>query len=134
MKSAQRQFLVKVSGIDGYFANKTGGNVTAGTTKVYDGGNLVPDVMSSPSEVDNITVSRAFDLIRDEAIVTLLRTQVGRWRTTISVTPTNEDLMATGKPVVYADALLVGFTELEVDASGGDAATYELEFAVSSVA
>lgn len=134
MKSAQRQFLVKVAGIEGYMANKSGGNITAGTSKVYDGGNLVPDVMSSPAEVDNVTCSRAFDLVRDEATVTLLRARVGRWRTTVSVTPTDEDLVAVGKPVVYANALLVGFTELEVDASGGDAATYELEFAVSNVA
>lgn len=133
MKSAQRQFLVKVVGVDEYFANKTGGNIGADTNKVYDGGSLVPDVMSSPAEVDNITVARAFDLIRDEAMVTLMRGRVGKWRTTVSVTPTDEDLVAVGKPVVYANALLVGFTEIEVDASSGDAATFELEFAVSNV-
>lgn len=133
MKSAQRQFLVKVVGVDEYFANKTGGNIAADTNKVYDGGSLIPDVMSSPAEVDNITVARAFDLIRDEAMVTLMRGRVGKWRTTVSVTPTDEDLVAVGKPVVYANALLVGFTEIEVDASSGDAATFELEFAVSNV-
>jgi hypothetical protein len=133
MKSAQRQFLVKVVGVDEYFANKTGGNINADTNKVYDGGSLVPDVMSSPAEVDNISVARAFDLVRDEAMVTLMRGRVGKWRTTVSVTPTDEDLVAVGKPVVYANALLVGFTEIEVDASSGDAATFELEFAVSNV-
>jgi hypothetical protein len=132
-KSAQRQFLVKVSGIDGYFMTKTGGNVSADTTKVYDGGEPRPDVLSSPADVENVTVSRAYDHQRDADTLARMRGQVGKLRTTVSVTPTDEDLVANGNPVVYSDALLVGFTDVEVDASGGDAATFELEFAVGSI-
>lgn len=133
MKSAQRQFLIKVSGVDGFFQTKSGGSIGADTNKVWDGGQIDPDVMSSPSQIDNITVSRAFDIDRDEAMLGILRKKVGRSRHVLSVTPTNEDLQATGKPVVYSDALLVGLTEMDADSSSGDAATFEFEFAVGSV-
>jgi hypothetical protein len=134
MKAAQRQFLVKVSGIDGYFMTKSGGNVSADTNKVYDGGSLIPEVMSSPAEVDNITVGRAYDAGRDEAMLHDMRKRVGRFRTTISVTPTDEDLRVNGKAVVYSDALLVGVTEMDYDSAGGDPASFEFEFAVGSIA
>lgn len=131
-KSAQRQFLVKVAGIDGFFAGKSGGDISADTNKVYDGGSDVPDVLAGPAEADNITVTRSFDLQRDDPVLRQLRKRVGRWSTTVSITPTDRDLIAIGTPQVYPEALLVGMTELEVDASSGDAAEFELEFAVGN--
>ena len=131
-KSAQRQFLIKVAGIDGYFASKSGGDVSSDTNKVYDGGSDSPDVLAGPAEADNITVSRAYDYQRDGAILKRLRKQVGRWSTTVSITATDRDLVAIAEPQVYPDALLVGLTEPETDASSGDAAEYELEFAIGT--
>jgi hypothetical protein len=131
-KSSQRQFLAKVSGIDGYFASKSGGNISADTNKVYDGGSTTPDVLAGPAEADNVTLSRAYDPVRDGALLTKLRQQVGRFAATVSLTPTDRDLVPVGDPTVYPDALLVGLNEPEYDASSGDAATFELEFAVGS--
>jgi hypothetical protein len=131
-KSSARQFLVKVAGIDGYFMTKSGGSISADANKVYDGGSLVPDVLAGPAEADNVTVSRAYDPTRDATLLARLRRDVGRFTTTVSVTPTDRDLVAVGTPVVYSNALLVGVTEPDSDASSGDAATYELEFAVGS--
>lgn len=129
-KISQRQYLVKIHGIKGLFQTKSGGNISADTTKVWDGGAKVPDVLSAPAEAENITVGRAYDLNRDASVLRELRRQVGRWRTTISVQTTNADMVAVGKPVVYPRALLVGLTEPDADSSSGDAATYELEFAI----
>lgn len=131
-KSAQRQFLVKVAGIDGYWMTKSGGNIASDTNKVYDGGADQPDVLAGPAEADNVTVSRAYDLQRDLAVLERLRKQVGRWQTTVSITPTDRDLIAVAKPQVYPEALLVGLTEPETDSSSGDAATFELEFAIGA--
>lgn len=125
-------FLVKVDGIDGYFQTKTGGDIAAASSKVYDGGSKTPDVMASPPEAENVTVSRAFDPVRDGATVRDLRQRVGSWRTTVSVTPTDADFNAVDLPTVYANALLVRLKESEVDSSSGDPAPYELEFAVGS--
>lgn len=131
--ASQRQFLVNVSGVPGNFQTKTGGETSSETTKNYDGGSLVPDVLASPAETDNITVSRAYNFARDYQAHAAARKKVGRWRTTISVTPTDEDLVATGTPTTYPNALLVRVSEPDVDSSSGDVAMFELEFAVGSV-
>ena len=134
MKSAQRQALVKVDGIEGYWAQKSGGEVTSEANKVYDGGSLRPDVIAAPPEVGDITVTRPYDPLRDQEIINQLKTRVGNWFTTISVTPTETDLRAARvKGDTYPQALLIGLRLPEWDAGSGDAADYELTFAVGSI-
>lgn len=133
-KSAQRQFLVKVSGVDGYFATKSGGTTAAEVQDVWDGGALQPEKLAAPSATENVTVSRPYDAERDQAVIHRLRPSVGRLRTTVSVQPTDADLVAVGDAQVYANALLIGLSDPEADAASGDAARLELVFAVESVA
>lgn len=133
MKSSQRQFLVKVGDIPGFFMTKTGGNISADVSKAYDGGDPDPELIASPPNVENITVTRIYDPIRDDAIIRTLRQQVGRYQTTITVTPTDRDYVAIADPAVYSPALLVGLKETDVDASSGDSAPFELEFAIGTV-
>lgn len=136
-KAANRQFLVHVDGIPGerkYWATKSGGEVTASSNKVWDGGSLVPGVLASPAEVGDVVVARPFDPDLDHELATQLLRRVGQWRTVISVQPTYGDLGAARvKPRVYTDALLTGVREPEPDASSGDAADWELTFTVGSV-
>jgi hypothetical protein len=135
-KAANRQFLTKIDGISGgwdYWATKSGGEVTADSNKVWDGGSLIPDVLASPAEVGDLTIARPYDPDRDQPILNQLIQMVGFWRTTISITPTTGDLRAAGvKPRVFSNCLLTGVREPEPDASSGDAADYELTFAVGS--
>ena len=131
--STQRMFLVSVSGFSDYFSTKSGGEKTSETSKSYDGGSTTPDVIASPAEVDNITVSRPFKHYRDADAQRLAFSQVGRLRATIVVTPTDEDLIPIAQGRTYPDALLVRCTEPEVDSSSGDPAVWEMEFAVSNV-
>lgn len=133
VKSSQRQFLVKVEGIPGNMAGKSGGNISADTNKVYDGGDPDPDVMAGPASIDDVTVTRAFAIDRDSGVLEQLRQKVGRWKTTVSVTPLNIDLIPAAKPTVYL-GLLSGLNEPEADASSSDSATYELVFTISKVA
>lgn len=133
MTSAQRQFVAKVEGVEGKWNSKSGGNRTADATKVYNGGEVDPEVLGSPAATEDITVSRGFKQYRDAPILAKLRQKVGGLRTTVSVSPTDEDLVVIGRPVVYSDALLIGVTEPDYDAASGDAAMYELTFAVGSV-
>lgn len=132
MKAAKRQFLVRVAGIEGYFMTKGGGNISSDTNKVYDGGKEDPEVIAAPAQADNVTVSRGYDPYRDGPILADLRRRVGRFRATVSSTPTDEDLVAIGESTVYPDALLVGLNEPEHDAASGDAATFELIFAIGA--
>jgi len=133
--SSQRMFLVTVNGISGTFQTKTGGDTTSDVTKNYNGGATSPELLAAPAETDNITVSRIYNHDRDYAIHKQLRAKVGRWRTTISVTPTDEDLnsLGSGKATQYPNALLVRTSEPDYDSSGSDGAMLELEFAVGSV-
>lgn len=135
-KAANRQFLTKIDGATNgweYWATKSGGEVTADSNKVWDGGSLVADVLASPAEVGDLTIARPFDPDRDQPLLNQLLNLVGQWRTTISVQPTYADLTAARvKPRVYSNALLTGIREPEPDASSGDAADFELTFAVGS--
>ena len=130
---SQRQYVVTVDRIEGKFMTKGGGSVSADSTKIYDGGTKTPAIITGISEVENITVGRAFDTSRDRAMLQTLRSQVGRFTTTIKVQETDADYVAVGNPVVYADAVLVGITEPEYDSGSGDPAMVELEFACRSV-
>ena len=132
--AAQRMWIVKVAGIDGNWQTFSGGERSAEVGRNYDGGSLTPETIASPAETANVTVTRAYKNERDAAVYAALRNRVGRWRTTVSKTPTDEDLVAIGNPTTYSNALLVRMTEPDVDSSSGDTAMFELEFAVGSVA
>lgn len=132
MKSSQRMFLIKVDGITGYFQTKTGGNVAAETTKVYDGGSLTPDIVAGIPDADDITISRNYDPARDGELVTQLLKLVGVWDTTLSIQPTDAAFNAIGKPRVYSGCRLKGCNEPDVDSGSGDAAPFELVFAIGS--
>lgn len=131
--SSQRSFIVNVSGISGHFDSKTGGETSADTVKHYNGGSLTPQVIAAPSETANVVVSRAYDHTRDYAAHKKARSLVGRWSTTLSVTPTDNNLSAIGKATVYPKALLVRVSEPDYDSGSSDPAMFELEFAISSV-
>jgi len=130
---SQRQYVVEIDGIAGKFMTKSGGSISADSTKIYNGGEKTPYIITGISEVENITVGRAYDSTRDSAVLSKLRSQVGRFTTTIKVQETDADYVAVGKPIVYSSAVLVGITEPEYDSGSGDPAMMELEFACRSV-
>lgn len=134
VSSAQRMWIIKVAGIDGNWQTFSGGERTAEVSRNYDGGSLTPETIASPAETANVVVSRSYQQARDAAVFAALRQKVGRWRTTVSKTPTNEDMVTVGQPVTYSNALLVRISEPEADSSSGDVSMFELEFAVGSVA
>jgi hypothetical protein len=133
-KASQRQFLITVDGVEGYFATKSGGDVSSDISTVWDGGSLTPEKLPAPAVVGDVTVGRPYDPNRDGAELAKLKPLVGRWRTTVGIQPTDADLIASGPPTVYANALLSGLTDPEADAGSGDAATFELTFAIETVA
>lgn len=130
--SAQRQFLIRVAGVDGYFATRRGGEVTADSSREFDGGSLVPEVLTSPAQPGDLTVGRGYKPARDDAVLRVLRPRVGRWRTSVSVQPTDRDLVAVGRPTVY-HGILTGVSDPEADSNSGDPARLELTFAIESV-
>jgi len=126
-------WLIKVSGVPGYFETKTGGESSSEVSKIWDGGSLKPDLMSGPPDIANVVVSRVYKHDRDYPTITTLRKNVGRWRTTVTVTPTNVDLGAYSRQTVYPEALLVRVSEPDADASSNEPARFELEFAIKYI-
>lgn len=129
--AAQRQFLIAVSTVtDGYFATKSGGATEADVARVYDGGSLDGELIAAPPVTENITVGRPYRPARDSIVVQRHERGVGRLRATITITPTDPDLVPVGEATTHADCLLVGVNPPEADAGSGDPGTYELVFAV----
>lgn len=132
--ATQRQFVVRVSGIEGYFSTKTGGGLEAEAAREFDGGSLEPEVLLGPAIPGDLTVGRGYKPARDAAVLADLRRKVRRAaRMTISVQPTDRDLVAIGSATVWT-AQLRGVNDPDVDANSGDVARLELTFAVEQVA
>lgn len=135
-KAAARQFLVTVGALGNRtFATFSGGDKAAETSKWYDGGATVPDVLAGPAETSDVTVTNGFDPELDSALLQTLKSQVGVLRTTITKMPLHGDMsrVAGAKPDVYTNALLKTMTPAEADANSGDVAVYELTFAVADL-
>lgn len=128
-KISKRSFLVTVAGFDGFWAQKQGGGIGSDVTRVFDGGNPQPDLIGGYPSAENITVTRPFDPDRDGEALAYAKRGVGSLRLTVSITPTDADMVATGRSEVYSDALLVKVTPPDTDASSSDAAMWELELA-----
>ena len=67
-KLSQRQIVGSIEGIgasprfDGYFAQVSGGEVTAAVEKVYDGGERFPETLCAPADIGDITVTRHYEV------------------------------------------------------------------------
>jgi hypothetical protein len=145
-KIAQRQIVAEVKPIAsdsgtnrgpdfaGYFAQVSGGEVSASVEKVYDGGALFPEPLCAPSEIGDITVTRHYDPDRDGPQLKQLRRVVGQARYDVTVYDLKCDLAVLGTERVYPQSLLVGLSEPEGDSSSGAPATFSLTFSISQVA
>lgn len=138
-KFAQRQILAKITSkttgapnLDGYFAQVSGGEITAAVEKIYVGGKQFPELLCAPSEVGDVTITRHYD---DDVrpLLNTIRTGglVGRAFYDITIYYLDCDV-AKGKPDrQYSEALLVGLSEPDGDSSSGAPATFALTFSVN---
>lgn len=138
-KLAQRQIIAEITpingdvtgpGISGYFAQVSGGEITAAVEKIYIGGQKFPEVLCAPSEVGDVTLTKHYDTDLRQ-VVRDLRGVVGRAYYALKIYDTDCDLANQQSERVYSKALLVGLSEPEGDASSGAPATIALTFAVS---
>lgn len=146
MKLSQRQILAKIvptkgrtaqegPAVDGYFAQVSGGEITASVEKIYVGGETFPEVLCAPAEIGDITLTKHFDTndIATGAFLPQLRQMVGRVYYDITVYTLDCDLKVPGSDRVYPGCLLVGLSEPDGDSSSGAPAVFALTFSVSSV-
>lgn len=139
-KLAQRQIFAEITpltgqavtgtALSGYFAQISGGEITAAVEKIYVGGEKFPEVLCAPSEVGDVTLTRHYSST-ERTILKTIRTQVGRSYYEIKIYDTNCDLIDQQSERIYSKALLVGLTEPDGDSSSGAPATFALTFAIS---
>lgn len=120
-----------------YFAQVSGGEITASVEKIYEGGAKRPTVLCAPAEVGDITLTAHYD--DDTAntgvasAIRTLRQFVGIGFYDITIQTFNCGLTSTSNDRVYSNALLVGLTEPDGDSSSGAPTTFALTFSVSDV-
>ena len=137
--SDQRQFLVSIAGIAGSFwAQLSGGDLSVPTTKAFDGGNPVPQILTGNPVVDDLVVTRNYDPGRDGPIARQLKAQLQAgqpFRTTITQDPTDPGYKPTGNPPDTWVGVLTKVTTPKADAakSGASAATLALTFTCTSL-
>jgi hypothetical protein len=150
-KLSQRQIVCSITPEDELspswgefkFAQVSGGEITAAVEKVYAGGAQFPEVLCAPYEIGDITVTAHMDDYDEQSSeaggagvavkLAQLRNKVGRVYYTLNVFLTDCDITVTGTDRIYSEALLVGITEPEGDASSGAPATFSLTFACQNV-
>lgn len=139
LNSGQTVTGLSTTSFSDYFAQVSGGEITASVEKVYRGGSTFPETLCAPSEIGDITLT---DFVEYEVSPTtgsfyekmqILRQYVGRIYFDISVKTYNCDLAVPGSERLYTKALLVGLTEADGDASSGAPATFALTFSVSTI-
>lgn len=139
-KLAQRQIIAEITpltggdvsgpALSGFFAQVSGGEITASVEKIYTGGQAFPETLCAPSEVGDVTLTKHYDSDL-RTVLNLARKVVGRAYYEIKIYDTDCDLKNNQTERVYSKALLVGLSEPEGDASSGAPATFALTFAIS---
>jgi hypothetical protein len=144
-KIAQRQVVASITPVkpggavhqppkfEGYFAQVSGGEVTASVEKVYDGGSLFPQVLAAPPEIGDVTITRHYDSLKDGENLKEVRGLVGQVFYDLTIYDLNADLKVIGSERSFSEALLVGLSEPEGDSSSGAPTTFSMTFSISSV-
>jgi len=148
-KVSQRQVLADIIPVNDThpkwtefkFAQVAGGEITAAVEKIYEGGSKHPTVLCAPYEIGDITLTAHMDDDYETSDggtglaqkLGSLRPLVGQTYYNINIKTYNCDILEPGVDRVYNDALLVGITEPEGDASSGAPATFSLTFAIQDV-
>lgn len=132
--SRQDQYSVSVS-IDGddygVWDKMSGGGVDS-TEQKYNPGGMAPEVtLGGKVTVDNVKVSRLYDLQRDHTTVKTIIGRVGKGRVVVKKQPLDVDGNPFGNPLVYQGTLKT-CTPPEVDSESNNAALVELEVSTAA--
>jgi hypothetical protein len=110
----------------GRFDRRSGGNVTASDTKYRPGASPVEVSLGGPRTVENVTISRLYDLDRDHELAKRLATVVGQGRVSVAQQPLDSNYVAWGTPTTW-NGILTRVTWPDADSSGNAASLLELE-------
>lgn len=116
----------------GTFDSLSGGEIDSEETKFWPGGLGQQISLGGRRTVNNVTVSRLYDLARDHPNMGWLSGGIGKADVTVTKTSITVDGVASGRPLVYRGKLKQ-LTPPEHDSESSDAAMYELEISSATV-
>lgn len=135
MGSTQQQFNITLTlnGTDaGTWDKLTGGDPSATTVKYRPGG-MVPEIdLGGPMAINDITITRNFDVNRDGPYLQPWAAACGRWRGVITQQPLDVYGSPAGAPWVRS-GVLKSVKPPEADSMGTSAAMVELSFSIDGV-
>jgi len=109
----------------GIFDTWEGGNVTADNTKHRRGGMGKQVAVGGRVTIEDVTVSRDYDLDRDHQHAHWLSTAVGRGRVTATKLYLDDDANVFGVPIVIT-GILIGYNQPNADSDSSDVAMFEI--------
>jgi len=109
----------------GTFDTWEGGNVTAENTKHRRGAMGAQVAIGGPVTIEDVTISRDYDLSRDNPNSHWLSNAVGRARVTASKQYLDADGLVFGDPIIIT-GVLIGYNEPNADSDSSDVAMMEL--------
>lgn len=109
----------------GTFDTWAGANVTADNTKHRRGAMGKQVAIGGPVTIEDLTVSRDYDLTRDNPNAHWLSQAVGRGQATATKHYLDADGVAFGKPIIIT-GVLIGYNEPPADSDSADVAMFEL--------
>ena len=127
MRSDQYNVTAVVDGKDlGTFDKFSGGEVDSEETRYRPGAMGSPIALGGAVTVGNVTISRLYDLAREQGIIHWLIGRAGKGAVVINKQPLDVDGNAYGRPLVYT-GMLKQINPPEHDSESSDAALLELE-------
>jgi len=132
--SREDQYNVTVA-IDGkswdVFDKLSGGEMDSEETKYKAGGMKPPRSLGGSIMTSNITVSRNYELGRDDVMLSALRARVGKGKAIVSKQSLDVDGNAFGRPLVYT-GVLKQVSPPDVGSESDNAAMIELEISTDA--
>lgn len=126
--ASESHFLIKIEGIEGYWAQRSGGAVSAETSDAFNGGNPWPTTVVGTKSVSEIVCTRPFDPRKHQPLFDDLLRRVGSFRPTISQQPTMSDFAVVADPTVWIGCVLKTVELPETNAGSSAPAVMKLTF------
>lgn len=116
----------------GTFDTFDGGEITSDGTVFNPGGMQQQLALGGRRNVENVTIGRLYDLIRDHRIMGWLAAGVGKADVTVTKTSLTVDAVAVDDPLVY-QGKLIRVAPPGHDSESTDAALWEMEISSATV-
>jgi hypothetical protein len=116
----------------GVFDTWSGGETDSEESTYYPGGMAIPISLGGRQTFGNVTIGRYYDTLRDHPLYKWLSARAGRARGSAYWVPLSINGAVAGEPVL-ASGTFKRVQHSDIDSTGGDAATLELEFTVEAI-